>query len=143
MLLLLHLTANLRFDYPVADVGSNAAVHIWTEIFPMLKRIVHIGPVTLIGVQFIICIYGGYFGGAIGIMMLATWTLFGMKNIHFMNANRTLLGSAMNTVAVTLFIIARKIWWAQTLAMLVASITGGYFGARVARESIRVTSESW
>ena len=52
-----------------------------------------------------------------------------------MNANRTLLGGAMNGVAVILFILARKIWWPQTLLMLVAAVVGGYVGARFARRA--------
>ena len=41
----------------------------------------------------------------------------------------------MNTVAVILFVIARKIWWPQTLVMLVAAVIGGYVGARFARRA--------
>jgi len=40
---------------------------------------VRIGPVTLLCIQALVAIYGGYFGGAIGILMLAAWSLFGMK----------------------------------------------------------------
>jgi hypothetical protein len=101
---------------------------------PILKRTFHIGPVTVVMIQFFIAIYGGYFGGAIGIVMLATWTVFGLTDIHVMNANRTILGAAANIVAAVLFVIARKIWWPQTLVMLVGTIIGGYFGARVARK---------
>ncbi len=62
------------------------------RISPMLKKVIHIGPVTVVVIQFFIAIYGGYFGGAIGIMMLATWTVFGLTDIHVMNANRTMHG---------------------------------------------------
>jgi hypothetical protein len=89
--------------------------------------------VTVVFIQFLIAIYGGYFGGAIGIVMLATWSVFGLTDIHVMNANRTVLGASMNAVAVVLFILARKIWWPQTLAMLVAAVIGGYIGARSAK----------
>lgn len=99
------------------------------RIAPALKRLVHIGPVTVVIVQFFIAIYGGYFGGGIGIMMMATWTVFGITNIYMMNANRTLLGAAANAVAVALFIVAHKIWWPQTLVMLVGTVLGGYAGA--------------
>ena len=66
--------------------------------------------------------------------MLATWTVFGLTDIHVMNANRTLMGAAVNGIAAVLFIVARKIWWPQTLVMLVAPIIGGYVGARMARK---------
>jgi uncharacterized membrane protein YfcA len=68
-------------------------------------------------------------------MMLATWTVFGLTNIHRMNANRTLLGAAANIVAAALFIAAHKIWWPQTLVMLGGTVIGGYAGARWARRA--------
>ena len=40
-----------------------------------LRRTVRIGPATLLAVQFVISLYGGYFGGAVGLMMLAAWGL--------------------------------------------------------------------
>jgi uncharacterized membrane protein YfcA len=104
------------------------------RISPMLKKIIHIGPVTVVVIQFFIAIYGGYFGGAIGILMLATWTVFGLTDIHVMNANRTIMGAAANSIAAVLFIFAHKIWWPQTLLMLVACSAGGYFGAVVAKK---------
>ena len=104
------------------------------RLTPILRRVIHIGPVAVVVIQFFIGIYGGYFGGAIGIVMLATWTVFGLTDIHVMNANRTLMGAAANSVAAVLFIIAGKIWWPQTLLMLVATIIGGYIGARTARK---------
>jgi uncharacterized membrane protein YfcA len=103
------------------------------RVAPALKRMFHIGPVALVIFQFGVGLYGGYFGGAIGIIMLAAWSVFGLTDIHFMNANRTLMGSVANAIAIVLFIIARKIWWPQTLVMLVAAVIGGYVGARFAR----------
>ena len=133
--LLLLFTPQRTFDsiVPWLMLAATLLFGFGPQISPWLKSVVQIGPVTVVAVQFLIGIYGGYFGGAIGIIMLATWSVFGMKNIHVMNANRTLLGSAMNIVAVVLFVIARKIWWPQTLAMLVAAVIGGYVGARAAR----------
>jgi len=65
--------------------------------------------------------------------MLAMWSLAGLRDIHAMNAGRTLLGGIMNAAAVVLFAIAGKIWWAQAIVMLIAAVIGGYAGARVAR----------
>ena len=95
---------------------------------------VHIGPVTVVVAQFFIAIYGGYFGGAIGILMLAVWTVFGLSDIHVISANRTVLGATMNAVAVVLFIAAHKVWWPQTVAMLIAAVVGGYVGAHWAKK---------
>lgn len=92
---------------------------------------------NLLGVciaQFIISIYGGYFGGGIGILMLATLAMMGMENIHEMNAIKTVLASCINGVAVIIFIINGAILWPQALVMIVGAIMGGYGGAALARK---------
>lgn len=92
---------------------------------------------TLMGislVQLIIAIYGGYFGGGIGILMLAALALVGMENIHSMNALKTLLASCINGVAVITFIIAGAVVWPAALLMIVGAVIGGYGGAYYARK---------
>jgi len=133
--LLLLFTPQKTFDsvIPWLMLAATLLFTFGANITPILKRAVHIGPVAVV-IQFFIAIYGGYFGGAIGIVMLATWTVFGLTDIHVMNTNRTLMGAAANSVAALLFIVARKIWWPQTLVMFVAAILGGYIGARTARK---------
>src|SRR5262249_3489178 len=79
--------------------------------------------------QLIIAVYGGYFGGGIGILMLATLGLMGMENIHEMNAMKTLLQSCINGVAVITFIIAGAVVWPQAILMVVGAIVGGFGGA--------------
>jgi hypothetical protein len=66
--------------------------------------------------------------------MLATWTVFGLTDIHVMNANRTLMGAAANSIAAVLFIVAHKVWWPQTLLMLVFCSIGGYVGVIAAKK---------
>jgi uncharacterized membrane protein YfcA len=93
--------------------------------------------VKLFGVaclQFIIAIYGGYFGGGIGILMLATLGLMGMENIHEMNAMKTMLTTFINGVALVLFIIRGVVVWPQAILMIVGAIIGGYGGAYFARQ---------
>jgi len=135
--LLLLLTPQKTFDFviPWLLLLATLLFTFGLRIAPALKRVFRIGPITVVFVQFLISVYGGYFGGAIGIMMLATWTVFGLTDIHMMNANRTLLGAAANLVATVLFIFAHKIWWPQTLVMLVGTIVGGYVGAHYARKA--------
>jgi uncharacterized membrane protein YfcA len=89
----------------------------------------------LVGIAFLqLIIYGGYFGGGIGILMLATLGLMGMENIHEMNALKTLLTSFINGVAVITFIIAGAVVWAQAIVMVAGGIIGGYGGAYFARQ---------
>jgi uncharacterized membrane protein YfcA len=91
-------------------------------------------PLALLASQFVIAVYGGFFGGGIGILMLAALGLLGLDNIHEMNALKTLLASCINGIAVVTFIIAGAVAWHQALLMLVGAVIGGYAGASTARK---------
>jgi uncharacterized membrane protein YfcA len=84
-------------------------------------------------VQFVIAIYGGYFGGGMGIMMLASFALVGMLDIHEMNGLKTLLGVLVNVLALGEFIIKGIVVWGPGLIMVAGAVIGGYFGAVLAR----------
>lgn len=84
--------------------------------------------------QLLIGIYGGYFGAGIGILMLSTLGLMGLKNIHEMNALKTVLAGAINGVAVIVFLVKGLYEPRLALAMMAASILGGYLGARYGRQ---------
>lgn len=103
------------------------------RLTPFLRRFISIGPLTLCAVQFGIAVYGGYFGGAMGIMMLALFGLFGVDNINSANALKNLLSGMLNSVAVICFIAAGAIEWKPALIMLVSAVVGGYVGAHAAR----------
>jgi uncharacterized membrane protein YfcA len=91
--------------------------------------------------QLVIAVYGGFFGGGIGILMLALLTLLGYEKIHAMNALKTVLATTINGIAVVAFIVARIVDWPQALVMIAGSVVGGYGGAvlaqRVPAEVIR------
>jgi len=82
--------------------------------------------------QFCVGIYGGYFGGGMGIVMLAMLAALGMTDIHAMNALKSVMGSVINGIAVVTFIIARAIYWRHGSVMIVGGIVGGYLGAHYA-----------
>jgi uncharacterized protein len=84
--------------------------------------------------QFFIGVYGGFFGGGIGILMLATFTFLPIGDIHAMNGLKTLLASTINAVAIITFIVARIVFWPQALLMLVGAALGGYGGAHFAQK---------
>jgi uncharacterized protein len=86
-------------------------------------------------VQFGLGIYGGYFGGGVGIMMMAMWSLLGDRTLKSFNAPRTLLVCAANTVAVFIFIAANAVRWREGLVMLAGAILGGYCGANIGRRA--------
>jgi len=92
------------------------------------------GNVVLVSiVQFVISIYGGYFGGGMGIMMLAAFSVAGMADIHEMNALKSLLGTAINGLALLEFVVTGTVAWRPGAIMIVGSVLGGYVGAALAR----------
>jgi uncharacterized membrane protein YfcA len=84
--------------------------------------------------QAIIATYGGYFGGGMGIMMLAAFSLFGMDNIHQMNGLKSILAVAINGVALATFVASGIIEWVPGLVMTAGAVGGGYAGAAVAQQ---------
>jgi uncharacterized membrane protein YfcA len=89
--------------------------------------------IGVIGFQFLVAVYGGYFGAGIGILMLSALGLMGISDIHRMNALKTVLAALINAVSVVVFVWDEKVRWSYGLSMAVAAIAGGYLGARVAR----------
>lgn len=82
--------------------------------------------------QLAVGVYGGYFGGGMGIVMLAMLAALGMTDIHAMNALKSVMGSVINGVAVVTFVIAKAVYWKQGSMMILGAIAGGYLGAHYA-----------
>src|SRR5258707_7065217 len=92
------------------------------------------GWVTFVFVfQFLVSIYGGYFGAGMGILMLAALGLIGLTDLHQMNGLKNLLAICINGVAAVYFIMTGSIRWNDALIMAAASIAGGDGGARPAQ----------
>jgi uncharacterized membrane protein YfcA len=83
--------------------------------------------------QFLVGIYGGYFGGGIGILMLAALGLIGLTDMHEMNGLKNLLAICINGVAAIYFAFSGAVLWKDGAIMALAAIVGGYLGARVAK----------
>jgi len=82
--------------------------------------------------QLCVAVYGGYFGGGMGIVMLAMLATLGMTDIHAMNALKSVMGFVINGIAVATFVLARAIYWKHGIVMIVGGIAGGYLGAHYA-----------
>ena len=80
--------------------------------------------------ELIVSVYGGYFGGGVGILNLAMLAVIGMTDIHAMNALKVVLGGIINGVAVITFIVKGAVVWKEGSVMIVGAILGGYLGAR-------------
>ena len=76
--------------------------------------------------QFLVSIYGGYFGAGIGILMLATLGFMGFQDIHQMNALKSVLGSLINLVAAAWFTASGLIDWPR-MALMTAGAFAGYY----------------
>jgi uncharacterized protein len=82
--------------------------------------------------QLVVAVYGGYFGGGMGIVMLAMLAVLGMTDVHSMNALKSVMAFVINGVAVVTFIVARAVYWKPGIVMIVGGVLGGYIGARYA-----------
>jgi uncharacterized protein len=109
---------------------------------PWLKRFQkHRGTLTskrtlvLLGVlQLAIAIYGGFFGGGVGILLLALFGLMGMEDIHAMNALKSILSTCINGIAMVTFILSGAVLWPYAILMSVGTILGGYWGVYYVRK---------
>src|SRR6202035_5756780 len=134
---LLLWTPSSTFDFllPWLLLIATVTLGIGRQLGEALRRRWHIRPSAVLAIQLALGIYGGYFGGAVGIMMMAVWSLLGNWDLKGLNAPRTMLVTAANTMAVLIFIVARAVRWNETLIMLIAATIGGYGGARLARRA--------
>lgn len=98
-----------------------------------LRRRVTIGTRTLLVTQLLLGIYGGYFGGGLGLMTTATYGLLAGHSPRELFAPRTLMLAVGNAAAAIVFVAAGLVSWAQGLPMLVGAVLGGWIGAKVGR----------
>ncbi|SFU77184.1 sulfite exporter TauE/SafE family protein [Pseudoduganella namucuonensis] len=83
---------------------------------------------VLVAVQTCIAIYGGYFGGGIGFLMLAALTIAGQQ-IRMATATKNMLAMAMNASATLIFAFSGMISWPAALALCVGGVAGGLCGS--------------
>ncbi len=91
------------------------------------------GFLALAAAQLAVSIYGGYFGAAMGIMMLATFGLFGMDDIHQRNGLKNVASTLINAVAGIIFIAGGAVDWRDAGILAAGAVTGGYLGGTFGR----------
>ena len=98
-------------------------------------------PATAGIAQFLIAIYGGYFGGGIGFLMLAALTIAGQP-VRTAGATKNVLAGVMNGAAVLIFCFSRDVHWLAAAVLGVGAIVGGLIGAwllrRVNERALRI-----
>lgn len=133
---LLLVSSEHAFDLIVPWLLLAATVAL--ALGPRLNRLLQArgakpSPGAVYAAQFALGVYGGYFGGAVGLMMLAAWGLLGGADVARMAPLRTIMVAAANTTAVLLFLIARQVDLASGAALMAGAIAGGWLGAQVGR----------
>ena len=101
----------------------------------------HLGPWAAGVAQLLIAIYGGYFGGGIGFLMMAALTMAGLPTRNA-RATKNVLAGVMNASAVALFVMSPQVHWQQAVVLGVGAIIGGLGGAwalqRVNEKALRI-----
>ncbi len=82
--------------------------------------------------EFIVFVYGGYFGLGMGIVMFAIHAIYSQMTIHEANAIRNVTITLMTLISIAIFAQAGVIRWAPSFVMMAGAIVGGYFTAKVA-----------
>lgn len=102
---------------------------------------VHLGPIGAATAQFLIAMYGGYFGGGIGFLMMAALTMAGLST-RTAAATKNALAGVMNASAVILFVSSPQVHWKEAVALGLGAILGGLLGTwtlhRVNEKILRV-----
>lgn len=111
------------------------AVFAWSNFGPKsMMPSAHIGPSATAVTQFFIAIYGGYFGGGIGFLMIAALSMAGLP-VRNAGATKNALAGVMNASAVVIFLVSAPMPWTQILILAVSSFIGGQAGVWMLRRA--------
>ncbi len=80
-----------------------------------------------------VCFYIGYFGAGGGFLIMTVLALFGLEDMHKLNALKVVSACTANFCAIVTFVISGRVVWHYCLVAMVAAGLGGYLGARNAR----------
>ena len=118
--------------------GVSGRVSKWLRARSRKHEVEHhadprINRVALFCSLFPICFYIGYFGAGGGFLVMTALALFGMEEMHQLNAMKVVTATASNLCAIVTFIVSGRVLWHYCLVSMVFAAAGGYIGARYAR----------
>jgi uncharacterized protein len=117
------------------------AVFAWGSFVPRREQAAHLGRLGAAGAQLGISIYGGYFGGGIGFLMLAALTAAGLT-IRPAGATKNVLAGIMNASAVAIFVFSPEVRWRQAViagsGAILGGVAGGHLLKRVNERALRL-----
>jgi uncharacterized membrane protein YfcA len=111
-------------DIIARKLGNNSANH---------GHVTTLGRIWGVLFQLFVATYGGYFGAGIGILMLGSFSIMGLRDIHEMNAIKTPLATIINVTAFFFFALKGLVAWPLAMLMALGAIVGGSLGARSAK----------
>ncbi|QDZ06186.1 sulfite exporter TauE/SafE family protein [Sphingomonas panacisoli] len=132
---LLVVTPSKAFDFiiPWLVLYAFVVLAFGKRASAWLQQRVTIGRNTLLSVQMLLGIYGGYFGGGVGLMTTATYGLLAGHTPRELFAPRTLMLAIANLAAAIVFVAAGMVRWTACLPMLAGAVIGGWAGAHVGK----------
>lgn len=132
-LLLATSNAAFRVIVPWLMLAATVLFALGPWLMARLRRSAPAGhQATAVGVV-LASLYGGYFNGGLGIVLLAVLGLLGYSNLNFMNGVKNLISAVLTAIAVLVYALGGAVVWGDALLMMPAAIAGGYAGARLAR----------
>ena len=111
-------------------VLAATALFAWGSFLrkPKAEGAAALGPLAAGAAQFMIAIYGGYFGGGIGFLMLAALTIAGLP-VRTAGATKNVLAAVMNASAVAIFAFSKAVHWLSAVVLGAGAVVGGQLGA--------------
>ncbi len=117
--------------------GVSGRISKWLRGRAVDHHLPHVEPhINLVALAFAllpVCFYIGYFGAGGGFLIMTVLALFGMEEMHQLNALKVVAAASSNFFAILTFIVSGRILWHYCLVAMVAAAIGGYIGARYAR----------
>lgn len=132
-LLLLTPNATFRAIVPWLLLLATALFAAGPYLLAHLRRTQVAGTVATCAGVFAVSVYGGYFNGGLGIMLLALYGLLGHTDLNAMNGLKNLLSALLTTIAVALYALGGAILWGDAALMALAATAGGWVGAHYGR----------
>jgi uncharacterized membrane protein YfcA len=133
--LLLLWTSSAVFDrvLPWLLLAATATLYFGPRLRSLVPTRFRPSAPLVFSLQFVLGVYGGYFGGAVGLMMMSAWSLLDGAELKTLNPAKTLLVTAANTVAIVCFALAGAVHWLAAAALGAGAVVGGYAGAQLGR----------
>lgn len=131
--LLLLVTPSALFEQvvPLLLLLATLMFAFGQPLLARLRRSQH--PLPLLPGLFVVSVYGGYFNGGLGIMLLAMFAAAGMTGLLLMNGLKNWISFVISLISVIAFALAGKVLWLEAGVMMLAATLGGYQGAALSR----------